>query len=212
MKLVCGVGVNDADYVVKPTVDGRQKWCPYYQTWCDMLKRCYSERYQQRYPTYIGCSVAKEWHLFSNFKSWMITQDWQGKALDKDLIRPGNRVYSPDTCVFVDQSINKLLIDSAAARGVYPIGVSFDKPLKKFVAKLRINGKQKHLGCFTNPVDAHFAYVNAKVDHVETIQATIEDDQVYDGLHRHMSNLVMDAFAYAMPTHQARLDAWLKTL
>lgn len=45
-KLVYGVGINDADYVVGvskelPKVDGKRKhkltWCPFYLRWCNML-------------------------------------------------------------------------------------------------------------------------------------------------------------------------------
>ena len=93
-KLVCGVGINDAGYVVMEfetiIVDGKRKrkrvWaCPYHQTWKGMLERCYSTKFQERNPTYIGCTVSKEWLVFSNFRAWMMTQDWQGKHLDKDI-------------------------------------------------------------------------------------------------------------------------------
>lgn len=65
-KLVYGVGVNDADYVVqvKETVDcanGKRKqkqvWtCPFYKTWKSMLKRCYCEKAKINIPTYSGAT------------------------------------------------------------------------------------------------------------------------------------------------------------
>ena len=55
-RLVYGVGINDADYVVQPTENGKTKMCIYYQTWKNMLRRCYSERE----PTYIGCFATPE--------------------------------------------------------------------------------------------------------------------------------------------------------
>ena len=77
-KLVYGVGINDADYVVQKKetvgyVNGVRKqkivWeCPYYRVWKGMLKRCYSPELQERQPTYKGCSVSKEWLTFSNFR------------------------------------------------------------------------------------------------------------------------------------------------
>ena len=109
--LVCGVGINDADYVVKKFetigyVDGKRKrklvWtCPYHRAWESMLKRCYSAKYQERQPTYKGCTVSDDWLTFSNFRAWMIAQDWEGKHLDKDLLFEGNKIYSTETCVFV---------------------------------------------------------------------------------------------------------------
>ena len=108
-RLVYGVGINDADYVVQKWetigyVNGKQKqkliWiCPYYSAWKSMLKRCYSSKYQDKRPTYKGCSVSDEWLTFSVFKVWMEKQDWEGKQLDKDLLFEGNKIYSADTCV-----------------------------------------------------------------------------------------------------------------
>src|SRR5690606_1832927 len=126
-KLVCGVGVNDADYAIQKFetigyVDGKQKqklvWgCPYYRTWANMIERCYSDKTQNKNPTYKGCSVSEEWLTFSVFKNWMEKQDWEGNQLDKDLLFEGNRLYSPETCVFVSPMVNKFIIDRGAARG-----------------------------------------------------------------------------------------------
>ena len=76
-KLVYGVGINDADYVVKKFetigyVNGKIKrklvWiCPYYSAWTSMLVRCYSTKYQDRCPTYKGCSASCDMlRLFRN--------------------------------------------------------------------------------------------------------------------------------------------------
>lgn len=140
-KLVFGVGINDADYVVqrKETlgyVDGKQKqvWsCPFYRTWANMLKRC-SEKWQKRYPTYRGCSVAVEWLTFSVFKGWMEKQEWEGLQMDKDLLIVGNKVYDPERCIFVTQMVNTFVNDRGASRGEWLIGVCWDKDREKFRA------------------------------------------------------------------------------
>jgi len=71
-KYVYGVGLNDADYTVKKIVGGREVSCPYYASWKGMMARCYSERLQDRCPTYKGCYVCGEWLYFMSFRSWMI--------------------------------------------------------------------------------------------------------------------------------------------
>ena len=76
-----------------------------------MLQRCYSESHLVRQPTYKGCSVCEEWLTFSNFKSWMEQQDWEGKQLDKDLLVYKNKIYSPETCVFVSSVINSFFVE-----------------------------------------------------------------------------------------------------
>ena len=155
---VCGVGTNDADYLVQAMVDGKLSVCPFYRTWTGMLERCYSTKYQKISPTYIGCRVCSEWLVFSNFKEWMRSQDWQGKQLDKDILTQGNKIYSPERCLFVTQYINGLLNDKGASRGKYPQGVCFNKVIGKFRARCRVNGKSKFIGYYLSPEEASEAY------------------------------------------------------
>jgi hypothetical protein len=168
-KLVAGVGINDANYDVtlNENVDGKRKvvWvCPFYNKWQSMLVRCYSGKYHEKQPTYIGCSVCEEWHTFSNFRAWMEQHDWENKHLDKDLLKVGNKEYNPDNCVFVPQIVNTFLTDSANSRGEYPIGVHFDKLAKKFRTRCcnPFTGKQEHLGVYECPSQAHLAWKRRK--------------------------------------------------
>lgn len=164
LKLVFGVGLNDADYHVLTKVNGKPVRCPFYQMWSNMLLRCYDEKFQDKNPTYIGCSVCDEWLVFSKFKSWMETQDWQDRQLDKDLLAVGNKVYSPNVCVFVDKATNLFTIDSGASRGKHPIGASFDNRTRKFRAQCSnpITRKNELLGYFTCPEQAHQAWRKRK--------------------------------------------------
>jgi len=113
---IYGIGINDSDYVAGE--------CKIYKKWKAMLQRCYSDNFQKRFPWYKGCSVAEEWHLFSNFKKWIELRDWKGKALDKDLIKYGNKIYSANTCTLVAMDVNNFFNDKNANKGEYPIGVS----------------------------------------------------------------------------------------
>jgi len=184
-KLVYGVGVNDADYVVRPIgSDGRGRVCPYYDVWHNMFRRAYCPKLHAKHLTYLGVTVCEEWHSFMAFRAWMMTQDWEGKQLDKDIIVPGNKVYSPATCVFVSSQINTLLIDSAATRGKWPIGVYWQKK-GGFRAQIKENGRQRHLGYFTTPEAAHLAWRKAKVRIVRTAAHECDDPRVSAGLLRH---------------------------
>ena len=161
-KPVRGVGINDTDYQIKPTINGKKYRCPYYQRLVNMIQRCYSAKYQDRQPTYVGCTVCDEWLTFSVFKSWMITQDWKNKELDKDILNQGNKIYSPDSCIFVNREINALLVDQKSTRGLCPKGVSFHKQRKKFVVRMAINGKSTHIGLYLTPELASAAYLKTK--------------------------------------------------
>ena len=185
-KLVYGVGINDADYAVNSVgPDGKRRRCPYYEVWRSMLTRAYSPKFLATRPTYIGVTVCKEWHSFMAFRAWMETQDWEGKHLDKDIIVPGNKVYSPATCAFVPCQINNLLVDRAAARGEFPVGVDWHRQTEKFQARVRENGKQRHLGLFTTPEAAHLAWRKAKARVVRTAARECDDPRVSAGLLRH---------------------------
>lgn len=186
-KLVYGWGINDADYVVHAKLpNNRRSLCPYYMTWNTMLKRVFDPKFHAQYPTYIGTSVCDEWKYFMNFRSWVMAQDWRNKQLDKDIIVPGNKHYSPETCAFVDGRINSLLLDSASSRGKYPIGVSYCKPNKKYCAMIRINGKKRYLGYFDTPEEASLVYRKEKSRHVRHIALTqVDDPRVRAGLLKH---------------------------
>lgn len=168
-KKVFGIGVNNADYPITrhEIVNGKCKivWtCPYYIVWQNMIRRCYSETHLKKNPTYRGCSVCPEWIYFMTFKAWMETQYWEDKQLDKDISFEGNKVYSPETCRFVDKSLNNFLTDHGAARGEWPIGVSWHKVSGKFTAQCSnpFTGKRGHIGVFTCPNEAHEAWRKRK--------------------------------------------------
>lgn len=199
-KLVFDVGVNDADYAVqrKETigyVNGKQKqklvWmCPFYRTWTSMLRRCYSTKYQNKKPTYIGCTVSDEWRTFSNFRAWMKKQNFEGMQLDKDLLFEGNTVYSPETCVFVTQAVNLFTIDSGSKRGEWLIGVNWDKKTGKFKSQCKnpFTKKQEYLGLFTSEQDAHQAWLKRKLELAYELADEQTDERVAEALIERYSN------------------------
>lgn len=181
-----GVGINDADYLVILTdaQTGKQERCPFYECWHHMLTRCYSAGYQDKRPTYKGCTVCDEWLTFSNFRAWMETQGWQGKHLDKDIITVGNKSYSPENCCFVSHRINSLLLDCGAARGKYPLGTSFHKRLGKYQARIGKMGKLQHIGSYDTAEAAETAYKAEKFKYIRSVAMT-QTNPIRDGLLRH---------------------------
>lgn len=79
-----------------------------YDTWRNMLARCYCPITQAHNPTYIGTTVCTEWHNFQNFAEWYTENHTEGAHLDKDIRVKGNGVYSPTTCMFVPQHVNNI--------------------------------------------------------------------------------------------------------
>lgn len=179
--LVQGVGVNDANYVTGGRgTDGVYRECPYYATWRAMLERCYCLKFQARSPTYVGCVVAEPWKTFSVFRAWMEQQPWQGKALDKDILQWGNKVYGPDTCLFVSPAVNGLLVLRGNQRGEYPLGVTRMAKGKYvyFQARCSFYGKEKRIGTFKTPEEAAEAYKAAKLAYIAEVAAAESDPKV----------------------------------
>lgn len=175
-KLVCGVGINDVKSSSNTVV---------YRQWTDMIRRCYSSGLHINQPTYSGCSVVEDWHNLSKFKFWVDSQIKEpGWQLDKDLLFPGNKVYGPETCLFVPQWINSLVTNHNAARGKYPIGVTFNKVVKKYQAQLRIDGVQCALGYYGTPEEAHMVWLNSKLDYVRNKKEILDliDKRLYPNI------------------------------
>lgn len=131
MSLVYGVGINDSDN----PVDSDGVRCPFYIQWKNVLARCYSESFQRNQPLYKGCTMDDKWLRFSTFKKWMMTQDWKGKQLDKDVIVEGNLHYGPDTCLYVDRTINSFFVKGKRRelpKGVYSNGTGWVAKVRNF--------------------------------------------------------------------------------
>lgn len=179
-RLLCGVGLCDVDYVVQKKetigyVNGKRKqvliWeCPYYSKWRDMVVRCYSKKLHNRYPTYIGCTIQPDWLHLGNFIKWVDSQpnrDWVDCSLDKDFLVQGNKIYSPDTCVFISSGLNNFITDRCSSRGKYLTGVCWQKNASKFVANCSDPFKtdKMYIGLFDSEIEAHLAWKAKKYEY-----------------------------------------------
>lgn len=175
-RLVYGVGHNDSQEKVHN--------CPYYRTWVGMLGRCY-RRTQKAQESYKGCSVTEEWLTFSKFKGWMERQDWQGKELDKDLLEKGNKIYSPNSCIFVPLDVNVFITEPRKTNGL-PVGVSWSTEKKTFRASCCPlgTGRSKHLGYFDTPEEAHLAWRRFKHQQACMLAMKQDDKRVVEALRK----------------------------
>lgn len=103
-----------------------------YKRWHQMISRCYDVEHKQ-YKTYgaTGVTVCDRWHSFENYLADFSKLDGYDKnkleflAVDKDTKIKGNKIYSPETCVFVTQSINNKEMHSRVSRAPF-IAISPD--------------------------------------------------------------------------------------
>ena len=160
-----------------------------YVLWVDMLRRCYSDDFKKKRPTYEGCECSENFIYYEYFYEWCNKQigfdnkDWH---LDKDLLIKGNKVYSEDSCVFLPAEINLLLVKHTPSRGKHPIGVYWRNTKKAFVARVCKNkGVSEWLGYFNTETEAYNAYKVAKESFIKE-QASKWKDKIdiraYDAL------------------------------
>lgn len=158
----CGVGPHK-------TADGR-KHTRSYAIWKAMIGRCYGETYQC-YDKYgaKGVRVCEEWHNFQNFASWFDENYVEGYHLDKDIVCRGSKLYSPETCRFVPQRINKLLLRGRTKDNDYALGVSRNKN-RKFSSLIH-KGSEGYvkLGTFDSMHQAFVTYKDAKERYIKQV-------------------------------------------
>lgn len=120
---------------------------------------------QERCPHYIG--ARNNFGEFNEFAEWCQSQTGYGTTgfnLDKDLLVKGNKVYSPDTCVFLPHHLNMFIISRNKARGRYPVGVTHYKKLDCFRVECDPSGFdfKRHIGYFDTPEEGFAAYKQRK--------------------------------------------------
>lgn len=186
--MLFGVGINDAEYTVQVKKKNPYKlvWvCPYYRRWQSMLRRCFDNKFLINNPNYAGCSVSSKWLTFSNFRNWCVSQcelyqlDISNCEVDKDFLEIGNKEYSPEKCLLLEKSLNCLFADSAASRGEFPIGVSYDKNKDKFISRISKYGVCHWLGVFDTPEAAHNEWKQERISYLKELATNLV--KLYDG-------------------------------
>lgn len=189
---VCGVGFNnEGKYPATEITDKGLRNTKAYSTWSGMMKRCYDEGRRDKSPTYAGCTVNPIWHYYQNYAEFYYEDLWRqdGWHLEKDILVKGNKEYGPETCVFAPRAINALFNKMKKTRGHCPLGVHYKKANGRYGANYRDgNGWLIHIGYFSNPVDAFYAFKEKK----EALARSIADEwqdridpRLYEALYKY---------------------------
>lgn len=188
-KSIFGVGYfGVGDY--KANIKGKPS--KMYYSWVNMLKRCYSEEYQSNSPSYKGCWVCDEWHNFQKFAKWYDENYYEieGKrmCLDKDILLKRNKLYSPETCVFVPDCINNIFVKKQNFRGGYLIGISLEKGKYRVRVKNPITKKRISCGVFNTQVEAFKEYKKAKEFFIKELADKYKSkipQKLYDAMYKY---------------------------
>ena len=168
-KLVYGVGVCDKGKHIACIAGKKTK---VYSVWSDMLRRCCSQKFKDKWPTYADCCVSENFKSFQYFAEWCSYQvgfGVKGYALDKDILFRGNKIYSEDTCVFIPHEVNSVLSMCNSSRGKYPTGVTYSALFGEYRARVAIQGKGTHIGSYKTAEEAFTAYRVSKMANIKDV-------------------------------------------
>jgi hypothetical protein len=84
-----------------------------YRDWKRMLRYCLKDvKPDKNIPINKNEEVCLEWLNFQNFAKWYDENYYpiagQTMHINNNIIKPGNKIYSPDTCLFVPRNIDRL--------------------------------------------------------------------------------------------------------
>ena len=157
-----------------------------YTAWRHMLARCYDKKTKEKQRTYKDVVCCEDWLFYEGFYEWIHSQEnfWKWLdgdrwCLDKDIIKKGNKFYSPDNCCLVPNNVNILFTTRKNDRGKFPIGVSYSTG--KFVATCNnpFTKKSERIGTYNTVEEAFQAYKIRKelfikqVAEIEYVQCNI---------------------------------------
>lgn len=158
-----GVGyIGEGKYKVKIS----NKHTPEYDCWKSIIERCYDEKKREKYKSYYRISeICEEWKNFQNFAEWYCQNQYEIDErlhIDKDILYPGNKIYSPYHCLLVPQRINMLFLNKRNKRGL-PNGIR--KEGDKYLAKYN----QEDLGVTNTVEEAFELYAKRKKEEIVKI-------------------------------------------
>lgn len=158
-----------------------------YRKWHNMLERCYDEKKQIKCPKYKDCTTCDEWLNFQEYAKWhekyYYELDNEEVHLDKDILIPGNKIYSPSTCCFVPKTINSIF-NTRDKRDNLPTGVYSHG--KKYKSRCAIRGKIIHIGIYDTVSEAFLAYKIVKESYIKQIAdeyKDVIDSKVYKAMY-----------------------------
>jgi hypothetical protein len=131
-----------------------------YKTWHNMLGRCFIPKRMR--GSYEGITCCKEWLNFQNYAQWYKDNYYEVRnermEIDKDILVKGNKVYSPEFCVFLPQRINLLLINRKNHRGKTLLGTRHNDNGTFSAHAVGSDEKSQYLGTFPTEIEAFNAY------------------------------------------------------
>lgn len=184
---ICIVGINNADYVVNPSVAGVRCPCNAYSTWRGMITRCYDNDYKIKHTAYLDATCSKEWNNFMSFREWWIEHHIDGYEIDKDILSLGASHYSKETCIFVPRWLNNFCTITRDNKNA--VGVFYDESRGKYKASIGYLGRTINIGRYNSEREASNAWLKTKLD--ITISRKNDIESISKGLYDKVVELIL---------------------
>lgn len=162
-----------------------------YEKWTGLIQRCYYD--SEVFPTYCDkVVVCDEWHNFQNFAEWLEKNRYKVNErlhLDKDILFPNCKMYSPKTCILTPQRINMLFSNKPNKRGL-PNGICMNSG-GRYSAKYN----QKNLGSYDTVEEAYAVYAKEKEKVIKEVADEYKDiipKKLYDALYAYKVDIRND--------------------
>lgn len=162
---VFGVGyVGEGKYKTKEN----GKFTIFYQQWKNMLLRCYVKA--DRHRPYEDAEVCDEWLNFQTFSKWYDEHYYElpnneRLHIDKDVRVKDNRVYSPDACMLVPQSINEVFKRNTKKS----VDCDLPETIKRVNNGYKVEFRAKNLGVYRTVEECLEKYNTAKKEYIKEL-------------------------------------------
>ena len=172
--------------------------------YANMFYRCHSKAYQKSHPWYEGCTMCAEWldpeHGLERFAEWCNENyyviDGEGTIqLDKDILVKGNKIYSPDTCIFVPKRINCMFSGSSRKNeNGMPMGVQCSDRRQQYYPVLNgLDGRNIiDREYFDTSEEAWRRYAQYKQDYIISVAETyrsVVPPKVYEAIKNYVFSI-----------------------
>lgn len=161
-----------------------------YREWYGIMIRGFDKEFKKKNPTYKDVIVDERFYCFQDYGYWREHNYYEIEGekmqLDKDILFKGNKIYSPDACIFVPQRINNLFTKSDVARGNCPIGVSYHKPTNKYIVYCKTLYNNKYLGLYNTSEEGFQAYKTFKETYIKEVADNYKDripQELYEAMY-----------------------------
>ncbi len=133
-----------------------------YQLWENMRSRIVylPVMNEGKFGKYTDLIVDSGWFDFQLFADWFESVEYYqvGWQLDKDLLFKDNKIYGPDTCVFLPEEVNKALNIKSRSRGGIMLGICYHGNVGKIMVQYSCKHPDYKLNLYLDDTQIEYGF------------------------------------------------------